>query len=101
MIRMNLGYEIVSSLEDEIFENELNIHPNPSNGIFKVEIAGISSEDRSIAISNVLGEVVYFEEIKEHHNTSKTIDISHLGKGIYLVELQGNNTTISRKIAVD
>ena len=96
MIRMNLGYEIVSSLEDEIFENELNIHPNPSNGIFKVEIAGISSEDRSIAISNVLGEVVYFEEIKEHHNTSKTIDISHLGNCLLYTSPSPRDGLLSR-----
>ncbi len=59
---------------------EINIYPNPSNGLFTINAQG--NKITELTVTNSLGQV-----IKTVSNTS-TIDLSDAAKGIYFLEVR-------------
>lgn len=79
--------------EEGMTERELNIYPNPSNGIFKLELSEVAAERYQTAeIFNALGEVVHTFRIG---NSLETIDLSGHVPGIYLLRLKTADGAVS------
>lgn len=71
--------------------NHINIYPNPSNNLVKIN--GLTAEANYRIITE--GGTV----IKEGRvNTSGIINIQHLKSGLYLLEIQGSDFTVTRKL---
>lgn len=77
----------------------IDIFPNPSNGIFKIDFADYSQDLKEgiIQIYNLPGEKVYSESIKD--SRSHTIR-SNLPGGIYLLVFESANEKTVKKIAI-
>ena len=73
--------------------SNVKLYPNPVVGDY-INIEGINT-DFETKIFNVLGKVVL------QSVNSKTINISNLQSGIYLVELSSENSFITKKIIVE
>src|ERR1019366_454902 len=58
--------------------SDILIYPNPSNGIFRIEVK--NNQNVNIIIVNVLGETIAEKKISD---TSVTIDLSNYPTGIY------------------
>ena len=101
MIRLNLGYEILSSLEDKIFDGKLSVHPNPSKGIFNLDLVEVNSGEYVISVTNILGEVVYFETRNVNNTSSTKLDLSNLNNGIYMLNVQNENSNINKKLTIE
>jgi hypothetical protein len=86
------GTEVQLSINENQFSN-VKLYPNPVVGDY-INIDGINS-DFETKIFNVLGKVV-LQSIN-----SKTINISNLQSGIYLVELSSENSFVTKKIIVE
>ncbi len=71
----------------------IKLYPNPVVGDY-INIEGINS-DFQIKVFNILGKVVL------QSVNSKTINISNLQSGIYLVELSSDNSFITKKIIIE
>ncbi len=69
---------------------ELNIYPNPSNGIINVEGNNIET----IEIVDLSGRIMKFSK-------SSTNDVSELKKGFYFVKVKTRDNTITRKIIIE
>lgn len=80
-----------SSLTDNIMV-EIQIMPNPSNGLFSVH--GLP-ENSSITIINVLGEEILRQDTG---NSTITFDLSDQPNGIYLVHIQYGSSVITKKL---
>ncbi len=68
-----------------------SIYPNPSSGIFNIR-----SSDAAITVINVQGQVVHNALI----GGLTTLDLSHLGQGIYYIQLAGEKGLMNEKIAI-
>lgn len=85
-------------------ENELsnlNIYPNPSNGLFKLDFdnAGISS--LQMKVFNISGKLLMEREIaKETNSVSENIDLTVYSKGTYILKIIGENTNITERLIV-
>ena len=101
MIRLNLGYETVSSLQDDIFDGKLSVHPNPSTGIFNLDLVEVNSGEYVISVTNILGEVVYSETRNVNNTTSTKLDLSDMSSGIYMLNIQNENSNISKKLIIE
>lgn len=78
----------------------VTISPNPSNGIFQVEVKNTElAKSFELGIYNIVGEKVYVKSDLQMQNPAK-INIADLPKGIYFVKLNGGKESISRKIIV-
>ncbi len=81
----------VSSLSEIDIDDKVEVYPNPSSKEININSQYILN---SIEILNTLGQRVYREKI---NTTNKTIDISALNKGIYIIELKTEKGIIHRK----
>jgi uncharacterized repeat protein (TIGR03803 family) len=84
-------FKLASSVGiDELdITSEIDIHPNPTRGIFTVT-SSISNQSQ-IEIYNMLGKIIY----KSVFNNSKAeIDLSNENKGIYFICIMQDNKII-------
>jgi hypothetical protein len=75
------------------------VYPNPSRGIFNIDF---KNEVKNIKVVNILGEVVYSEDIDSSlSDTSKKIDLSSFANGIYIFNLTNDKGTSTYKVLLD
>ena len=72
----------------------INIYPNPSTGIFNINIEGLNSK-ADIIICDFQGRTIKRKSI---NNGKILIDLSSSEKGIYFIRIVTEKTTISKKI---
>jgi hypothetical protein len=83
-------------------DNDLTIYPNPSNGVVTIAFTPMDKSMHSIEIQNVLGQVLYKEEMIDYTGQySKSIDVQAFGKGIYTVHLRNKTGEIAKKVIVE
>ena len=76
---------------------DLNVYPNPSNGIFTVSIGGQSGK-YEIRIMNMLNQVVY--EKNSEIEDKLQIDLSDQEKGVYFIKIKSSKSELTKKIIV-
>ncbi|MFC2107048.1 S8 family serine peptidase [Bacteroidota bacterium] len=89
-----------------INENDKNIaitvFPNPSNGIFNLELKSLKSRNVRLKVISVSGAVVYEESgINISGTFKKQLNLSKLEKGIYNVIVFDDNKVVTKKIVFD
>ena len=75
--------------EDDSSQKEISVYPNPSNGIFQVDVK--NNQNVNITIVNVLGETVLEKKISD---TSVTLDLSNAPAGVYFYQAVNKAGTI-------
>ena len=95
MVRMNFDPSSISAVSDAK-QSIFNLYPNPSNGVFVIELEKTAKYD--VRVYNVLGQTVLATSIS---TMNTTIDLSSFDKGIYTVELKDENTIYTEKVIVE
>ena len=85
----NMSVTVNSSLSVEGFNtSDVELYPNPTNGL--INIAGTDIRNiKEISIFNQLGQKVMNLNASQLNNNS--FDISNLNKGVYFVQLKDNS----------
>lgn len=78
-----------------ISEFDFKLYPNPSNGIFSIEMENVKKY--SIEIYSTLGKVVY----SKNDNSESTLNINHLQTGIYLIKITTDSNTKTKRIIIN
>lgn len=68
------------------YNNDLELYPNPSNGIVTIGKNGLKGD--RIEVMNLLGHVVYSSEFSHNNNR---FDLGFLDNGIYIVRIGDNS----------
>ncbi|MFI5164343.1 MAG: T9SS type A sorting domain-containing protein, partial [Bacteroidia bacterium] len=91
---------IVNGTTEINFENNFNISPNPSTGIFTINSSDPSTSLRvtDVEVYDVFGREVY--QSKNPPIQSRTLDLSSYPKGIYFLRIKENEKMFSRKIVL-
>ncbi|MDW8159784.1 MAG: fibronectin type III domain-containing protein [Bacteroidia bacterium] len=87
----------------EAAEIELQVYPNPNNGVFVVEAAEFTSPRVLLHIWDVQGKLVFEQEV-DHTSGSKLIvpiDLSNASPGVYLLQVQDGATKQNVRIVVN
>lgn len=74
----------------------LHLHPNPSSGIFHVNVHTITNPIL-ISVTDLLGKPVYTKTL---NNVDKLLDMSHLPKGTYLATIKAKGLIMREKIII-
>jgi hypothetical protein len=80
------------SLHEPIIQAKMNVFPNPSNGIFTIEVDG----EYEISILNSLGSVVYSATI----SNKGQVMLQDLAPGIYVIQAKSEQKTAVSRIIV-
>ena len=77
------------------------VYPNPSNGIFQLDVNFNEAADLDIVVVNMLGEEVAVKEINASNGIhSDVIDLSTSASGVYFLKVISDNNTISTQVLV-
>lgn len=71
------------------FTGSFNLYPNPSNGLFTIEISG-NTQPVTVGVYNMVGQLV--SEVALGSNQQQLVDLSTSQSGIYLVRVSDANT---------
>ncbi len=83
----------------ELAEDEILISPNPSTGIFVIDM-GVEAEESVIEVVNAFGQKV--KTIRHSEGSRSELNLSGFAKGLYLVNItQGDGTLITKKIILE
>ena len=77
-------------------EDALKIYPNPSNGLFTVRVNQYSG-NLQLQVVDINGRVV-FSSKDDNFNIERTIDLSHLQSGMYLLKVSGTDLNYTKKL---
>ena len=79
--------------------SEISIFPNPSENVFNIEFTSSLRDDIQLQIINLVGEVIYIENVKNHIGDYRiSINLEDYSSGIYLLEIQGISGIVSKKL---
>ena len=95
MVRMNFDPTLIAGVSD-VKQNVFNTFPNPTNGIFTIELEANKKYD--VTVNNAIGQTVISTTTR---GMNTTIDLSKFGKGVYTVELKNNNSAYVEKVIVE
>ena len=104
----NIDSLLILTHREEIFtinksdiDNSVVIYPNPSEGKVNINLKGISGNSVKIDIRNMEGQTIlfktYFLTESEFH---KTLDLSTIPKGMYLVSVITNQQRVVKKMII-
>ena len=81
--------------------DNINIFPNPTSGKLNIDIASDATSDVNIFVMDLLGQI-HVEEtmVFGKSNTNKSIDLSNLANGLYIVKLVRDGQSYSHKITI-
>ncbi|MGB0917779.1 MAG: LamG-like jellyroll fold domain-containing protein [Flavobacteriales bacterium] len=95
----NIG-ETLSISETELNPVTVKLYPNPSNGIVFVSVDGVTGDELSIRVMDVLGKQVFEKHANVAGNSqfNQSIDLSNLVSGSYLIELTTQNKRLVERL---
>ena len=93
-----------NNVSTNLFESELTevaIYPNPTNGIFNIEADNLGMGDCEVALYSMTGKLVAKKQLSTAFgNLEERIDMSHLARGTYIVQLVSEKEIHKSKIII-
>jgi len=90
------GLSVGTGRELGIRNEELEIYPNPNDGLFTINAEG--TKIKEVKIYDVIGRSFDRLKITEIGNNRATVDLSDVAKGIYFVEVRTEKGVIRKKV---
>ena len=76
----------------------INVYPNPNNGIFNLKIDGDLPNDIEISIYNITGKQIINKTISKNN---ASFDMSSYAKGIYYLKISNESVNKVQKIIIN
>jgi hypothetical protein len=81
--------------------SSFEIIPNPSNGIFALNITTSATDNYSLSIYNAAGQLVWAEQLTAFSGRARfDADLSVFGSGLYMVRLSGSDTETHQRLMI-
>ncbi len=87
----NIVYETTASVSENFSENNINVFPNPSLGIFKIS----NITNANITIFDLNGRQILSNP---NYSENQNINLSTFNSGIYFVKIEKDNQVITKKL---
>ena len=79
----------------------ISILPNPSNGIFNLVVRGVKDMDTRVQITDLTGKTIFQDQERPVSlEYTKTVDVSGFPKGIYMVKVQTDMQSVTKKLVI-
>ena len=91
---INTGIKNTSNLRG------LEIYPNPSNGLFTVDIVTAKITDVQLTLYNVQGKLINHEQFEQISELKTDIDLKDQAKGLYYLKIKAGDEVSVKKIVI-
>jgi len=83
---------------DDAWEIETRVYPNPSNGVFTVEVNGEWGATYEVKVVNLIGQTMANKQV----NAGETIDFSlgNVPKGVYFLQVNTEQQQSIKRIVI-
>lgn len=99
VVEVNRDCDVISSVNNVQNEGLVKVYPNPTNGIFEIDLGTILNKVEGIEVFNSVGESIM--NIQHNAIQSKmTVDLSAYATGVYTVKINGKDISIVKRIIV-
>ena len=76
---------------DEMLTQYIIVYPNPANDLIHVSIQGVQLAEVAISLISIEGKMIESRSLsKTADSISETFNVSHLAKGVYLIQVTAN-----------
>ena len=75
--------------------------PNPSQGIFTLEVTNLQNQDMELTISDIQGKEVSRDHISGSLAFTKQVDMSTSPKGVYILKVQAGSRIHIQKVVLE
>ncbi|MBX2842427.1 MAG: fibronectin type III domain-containing protein [Flammeovirgaceae bacterium] len=89
----------ITGIEDELHFDVFRVFPNPSNGVFQIELNTNRLESGKMTVFNAIGKVVFEKQINSQ--SAESIDLSSLKKGLYIINVKTSSNHQMKKIILE
>jgi subtilisin-like proprotein convertase family protein len=79
---------------------EVSIYPNPNYGTINLSLNSSSTEDLNIEVFDLSGRRLKTISYAAQHIFNKSINVTDLASGIYIVKVNQGNNSISKKLII-
>ena len=79
----------------------MNVFPNPSNGVFLLDINLDGPEEVRIEVRNMIGQTVFESPTQRMQAGEIQLNLENQQSGIYLMTLWANDRQITRKLSLN
>ena len=80
-------------IENINFENEVSLYPNPTKNAINIKLNNY--QNVSVALYDLGGRLILEQEL---NSEISTVNISHLQNGMYLLKINANNQSITKRV---
>jgi hypothetical protein len=90
--------EDCSSIDEVLVD--MSVYPNPTEGLVAINLSLETESNVGLALSNSIGQTVYYENLGKLTKLDRSFDWSMLPKGVYTISFNINNQKTFEKIVV-
>ena len=80
--------------------NGLKVYPNPSNGLFTLDIQLPGQERLNLVLRDVRGQLIHTEGVTVNGVYRDNLDFTGLAKGVYYLQVQSERESIIKKLVI-
>ena len=90
----------VGVIQQNVNGNDINIYPNPSNGLVNFAIKGANTENMNITVFDVLGKMIINQNLNVNGVANTSFDFSSYAKGVYAVQITSGSEITTKKLMI-
>jgi hypothetical protein len=99
--RKNVQINPLGISDNNISNLTIAVQPNPARESVSVIITGLDNSAATLTFMNVKGQSVYSSDLEPTSSSiTKQIDLSSFAKGVYIVRLKTDRSTITKQLIV-
>ena len=81
--------------------NNVNVYPNPSNGLFDINFNAATSATYDVKVTNVIGQTLVNRTVNVSGNMNVNMDITSFNQGLYFVIISSQGEENVYKLIVE
>jgi len=94
---ININQFVLSVESPEQIEREINLYPNPSNGVVNIDLGRLDPNNTEISVYDIAGKKV---TVSLSLQADGTLKLGSLNSGIYYVKIQNNQSEITKRVII-
>ena len=92
--------DISTGLDDDEFDNQINIFPNPATDQLTIKFDLSIPEYFTLKMVDVRGATIKSFPAQNYFNTTLPVDISNIPAGIYYLQINGEQLQVVKKLVI-